>query len=107
MARYLILWRMSSSALQPTDPSKSSELNEKMFAGIDGLIKKGDIEECGAFPDGTSGYVIAKGETIDIFRDACMFQPYILVEVHEIIPYEKQKEILRALLKAQIPTAKK
>jgi hypothetical protein len=78
-----------------------------MWAGIDALMKKGEIEEYGAFPDGTSGYAIGKGETADLYRDVLMFQPYILVEVHEIIPYEKDKEIVRALLKAQIAAAKK
>jgi hypothetical protein len=78
-----------------------------MWTGIDEREKKGEIEEFGAFPDGTSGYVIGKGETVDIYRDVSMFHPYILSEVHEIIPYQKQKEIIRAVLKAQITALKK
>jgi len=35
-----------------------------------------------------------------------MFLPYIQFEVHEVIPYEKAKEIERARLKAQIKAAK-
>ena len=107
MARFLVLWRMNLSAPLPMDPSKSLELNEKMWAAIDGLMKKGEIEAFGAFPDGTSGYGIGKGETTDLLRDVSMFQPYIICEVHEIIPYEKQKEIMRALFKAQIAATKK
>jgi len=107
MARYLILWRMNPLAPWPTDSSKTLELNEKMWAGIDDLIKKGKIKEFGSFLDGTSGYAIGESEATDIFQGANRFMPYILCEVHEIIPYEKQKEIVRALCKAQIEAAKK
>jgi hypothetical protein len=36
-----------------------------------------------------------------------MFIPYVSFEVHEIIPYEKQKEIVRVLLKTAITARKK
>jgi len=36
-----------------------------------------------------------------------MFQPYMLFEVHEIIPYEKAKEIALAIAKTQIEAARK
>ena len=107
MARFLVLWRVNPIAPWPTDPSKALELEEKVWAAIDGLMKKGEVEEFGIFPDGWSGYAIGKGETVDAYRNVIMFHPYFLAEVHEIIPYEKMKEIDRALLKAQIAAAKK
>ena len=107
MARFLVLWRTNPVAPWPTDPSEALELNEKMFAAIDDLIKKGEVKEFGYFPDGTSGYAIGEGEATDAFRNVSMFQPYILGEVHGIIPYEKGKEITIALLKARIAAAKK
>ncbi len=107
MARFLSLWRMNPAASYPTDPSKVLELNEKMFAGIDALINKGEIKEFGFFPDATSGYVIGEGESTDMFRGANMFMPYIFSDVHDVIPYEKGKEIVIALCKAQIEAAKK
>ena len=107
MARFLILWRSNPAAPMPTDPSEHLKLEEKMFAAVDDLIKKGEIEEFGFFQDGTSGYVIGKGEATDIFRRLRMFSPYILGEVHEIIPYEKGKEIMLAVAKAKIEAAKK
>ena len=106
MARFLVLWRINLAVQWPTDPSKYLEMNEKMWAGLDGLMKKGEVEEFGVFPDGYSGYAIGKGETADLYRNVSMFQPYIVSEVHEIIPYEKQKEIIRAVLKAQIAAMK-
>ena len=107
MARFLVLWRGNPAAAWPADPSESLELMEKTFAAIDDLIKKGAIEEFGFFPDGWSGYVIGKGEATDVFTTVSMFGPYILCEVHEIIPYEKGKEISMALGKAMVEAAKK
>ena len=107
MARFMVLWRMNPVAPCPTDASKYLELMERMWTVMDGLMKTGEIEDFGEFPDGISGYTIGKGETADLFRDVCMFQPYILSDVHEIIPYEKQKETIRAMCKAQIAAAGK
>jgi hypothetical protein len=36
-----------------------------------------------------------------------MFLPFVFGEVHEIIPYEKGKETMRAMLKAQIAAMRK
>jgi hypothetical protein len=89
------------------DPKQSLEVHEKMWAMIDGLMKKGEIEEFGFFPDGYTGYVIGKGTSEDFFRNAESFLPFVISELHEIIPYEKAKEIMRARLKAQIAAMKK
>lgn len=107
MARYLVLWRQNPVAPWPTDPSEALKLNEIMFATMDELIKKGEIDEFGWFQDAVSGYVISKGDSADIFRRSTMFQPYILGEVHEIISYEKGKEISIAVARAKIEAAKK
>ena len=106
MARFLILWRANPAAPSRTDPSEHLKLHEKSFAVMDDLIKKGEIEEFGFFPDANSGYMIGKGEATDMFRCSDMFFPDILAEVHEIIPYEKGKEISNAVLKAAIEAAK-
>ena len=107
MARFLTLWRRNPVAPWPTDPIEYSKLQEKAWAGIDDLIKKGIVKEFGFFLNGTSGYAIGEGESADTFRNVSMFTPYWESEVHEIIPFEKGKEILRGLLKAQIAAAKK
>jgi hypothetical protein len=107
MARFLVLWHVNPLAPFPTDPAKNLELNEKLWAIMDGLMKKGEVKDYGMFPDGTSGYCIVEGETTDVLRGAFSFSPYIVPEVHDIISYEKQKETLRALCKAQIAATKK
>ena len=78
-----------------------------MFGAIEEKMKKGEIEEFGFFPDGSSGFAISEGQATDVSRRVSMFQPYMLFEVHEIIPYEKGKEITLAITKAQIEAAKK
>ena len=107
MVKFINLWHFNPSAPFPTDPSKYSELMEMMFATMDGMMKKGEIEEWGVFPEGYSGYAIGKGEIADIYKDVVMFHPYVVSEIHEIISYEKSKETLRAVLKARIAAMKK
>jgi hypothetical protein len=101
------LWRWNTAAQWPTDPSEGLKLSEQMLAAIDDLIKKGEIEENGFFPDGGSGYMICKGESTDVYRISGTFQPYMLSEVHEIIPHEKAKEIALAMARAMVEEAKK
>jgi len=110
VARYFILWRENplNAVVTPTDPSEALKLQEKLYAGIDALIKKGLIEEIGVFPDGTTGYVIGKGEATEVFYGLNLFQRYLVYEVcQEIIPYEKSKEVMRKLLKDLIAATKK
>lgn len=107
MARYLTLWRRNPVAPWPTDPAEWQKLTETMWAGIDDLIKKGQIEEFGFFLNGTSGYVISEGEAADSYRNVSMFLPYIECEVHETISYEKAKESLKTLWKALAEAPKK
>lgn len=107
MARFLTLWRRNPVAPWPTDPVEYSKLMETIWAGLDDLMKKGEVKEWGFFLDGTSGYAIGEMESIVAFKDISMFTPYFECEVQEIIPYEKGKEIIRALFKAQIAAAKK
>lgn len=106
MARYLMLWRANPVVPSRTDPSEHLKLHEKMFAALDDLMKKGVVEEFGFFPDANSGYMIGKGEATDMFRLSDMAFPDILAEIHEIVPYEKGKEIMNATLKAEIEAAK-
>jgi hypothetical protein len=113
VARYLVLWHSNPAAipLMPTDPSESLKMQERMFAVIDDLLKKGEIEEFGFFPDtsagGPSGYIIGKGEATDMVRGAWSFFPFTISEIHEIIPWETGREITFALMKARVEAAKK
>jgi len=79
----------------PTDPTEVAKLNEMMFAALDNLLQKGEMQEFGFFQGATSGYTIGGGESKDAFRRAYSFYPFIEVEVHEIVPYETGKEVMR------------
>ena len=102
MARFLVMWKRNPVAPWPKDPEEYSGLQEKMWTEIDQLLKKGQMKDFSYFLDGTSGYAIGEGEAADIFRDLSTFTPFYEFQVHDIIPYTKGKETLRALLKTQI-----
>jgi len=107
MGKFLILWRSNLAAPAPQAPAEYLEFMEKIWAGVDGLRKKGLVKEVGNFLDGISGYAIAEGEAAEVYNAMSMFLPFVAAEaVHEIIPYEKGKEIDRARLKARIEAAK-
>jgi hypothetical protein len=106
VARFLVLWSRNPVAPWPEDPAENSRLMERLWAGVDDLIKKGEIKEFGYFLDGASGYAIGEGGSTETFRNVSMFSPYIECEVNEIISYEKAKESLKALMRAQERAAK-
>jgi len=99
MARFLNVWHVNPVAW-PADPVESAKIIERGWAVMDDLIKKGLVKEFGFFLSSTDGYAIGEGESADAFRSAFMFTPYWVSDVHEIMPYEKGKEILRVVMKA-------
>jgi hypothetical protein len=107
VAKFHMLWHLNLTAPWPIEPQKYLEQQEKLWAVMDDLMKKGLVKEYGIFPDGTSGYVIGEGDVLDVYKSVIMFIPYVSSEVHDVISYEKQKEITRALCKAQIAATKK
>ncbi len=100
MARFLIIWHINPT-LFPDDPEEYAKFIEKVWAGIDDLIKKGVVEEMGAFLDGMTGFAIANAESRDVYRILNMHEPYWDFEVNEIISYEDMKEEIRSIWKAQ------
>jgi hypothetical protein len=101
MAKFLSVWRYNLNAPWPTDPTESEKINETLLAATDNLLKAGEFQEFGFFPDGMGGYAISTGESKDMLRRAWTLTPLILSEVHEIVPYETGKEVMRAFFKAQ------
>jgi len=101
MAKFLNVWRFNPMAPWPTDPAESAKLSEMLFAAIDNNLKTGETLEFGYFPNGTSGYSISTGESKDVFRRMFSFHPWIETDVHEMLPYETGKEMMRTVIKAQ------
>lgn len=60
MARSLILWSRNPVDPFPSDLEESLKLLKKVNAIIDGLIKKGEMVDMGAFLNGTSEYIIGE-----------------------------------------------
>jgi len=88
-------------------PGEQAKAVEMMFAMLDQAMKMGQITEFGFFPDGASGYAIGPGEAKDEFRSTTAYFPWVISDVHEIIPYETGKEIVREVLKAQVEAMKR
>jgi hypothetical protein len=101
MAKFLVIWHINPLAPLPTDPNESIQFNEMMFAQMDRLLQSGEAQEFGFFSNGTSGYAITGGEAHDEMGRAFGFYPWLISEVHEIVPYETGKEVMRAVLKAE------
>jgi hypothetical protein len=105
VTKYLVLWHRS--AAWPTDPAEESKIIQKTGSAIDDDMKKGKIKEHGHFLDGNSGYTIWETEGIDIFRNLIMTSPYYEYEIHEMIPFEKSRGIVKEVFKVSAEAAKK
>jgi hypothetical protein len=77
-----------------------------MFAAMDNMLQICEVQEFGLFLGATSGYVIAGGESKDELRRWHSFYPLIESEVHETVPYETGKEVVRGFLKAKAEAMK-
>lgn len=107
MAKFLALWRFNPTAPWPTDPVEAAELFETRFAANDTLLQTGEVQEIGRFLDGKSGYVIASGESKDQFGRSFAAFPFAAMEVHEIVPFETVKEVVKGVLKAKAEAVKR
>ena len=106
MARFLIRWRGDpvALALRKMTPYEGEKWFEMLFRTIEDLMKNGEIEDFSFFLDPSEGgYAIVKGDTKDVFRITRSLPPMFHCKVHEIIPYEKGKEIMKII----VETAKK
>ena len=107
MAKYLLLWRRRDVAQWPPNPVDYLKLMEMQWATIDGLLKKGEIKEFAFFLNGVTGYAMGEGDGATVFKDVTMFSHFYDFEVSEILPFEKGKETMRSVMKAQIEAMKK
>ena len=98
----MVLWRRSSAW-----PTTGSEVVQKTGAAIDDEIRKGRIKEHGHFLDGNSGYTIWEIEGTELFRNLIMTSPYYEYEIHEMIPFEKSRGIVKEVFKVSAEAAKK
>jgi hypothetical protein len=105
MGKFLAIWTQSPTASWPIDPAEALKLNEMLWAGVEGLMKTGEIVEFGWFLDGKSGYAIGEGDSVTLFKNVNMFTAYFDMTIEEIIPYETGKEVNRARLNMLIAMA--
>jgi hypothetical protein len=100
MTRYLILYKINP-AIQPKDPKVLLKQTETNMAAADELTKAGIIKEQGGFNPG-EGYMIAEFPSLEeALKLGQRFWPGITMEIREIIPWEKTKEIVLSVLREQ------
>jgi hypothetical protein len=99
VGRFLIFGHRNPAWPWP-DVGETLKLMERGWVVIDHFIKTGLIKEFGLSLDGRSAYGIAEGPSEHVFRIPCFFFPYWEMEVHEILPYQKAKEILTDVIKS-------
>ena len=107
MTKFLVLWHRKDVAPWPSNPVDYLNLMETQWAAIDGLLQKGEIKEFGWFMNTATGYAMGEGDSATVFKDVLMFSSFYDFEVSEIVPFEKAKETMRSVIKAQIEAMKK
>ena len=104
MPRYITIWKLNLVTLPP-DLKAQAKVWEAAFAALDGELKKGTLKEFGFF-DAYSGYAISEGTSAEEFQSSVSWFPGVAMETHEAIPYEKGKQIVRAVYKARLEAMK-
>ena len=75
---------------------------EHLWASIDKRGKEGMLKDFGFFLESKAGYAIAEGTAEQVFKYVSMFKPYWNCTFHEVMPYEKGKDILRGVMTSAI-----
>jgi hypothetical protein len=100
MSRFLILYKVNS-AVQPADPKIALKLTEASMAAHNELVKAGIIKESGALNPG-EGYMITEANSFEeAYKLTNRFWPNIIADIREIIPWEKNEEIVLSSLREQ------
>jgi hypothetical protein len=106
MAKFLNMWRINPMAVS-LDPAEQAKVFEMTWAMLDKAMESGRLLEFGYFPDGVSGYTILQGEAKDAYRATLSYYPWVISDVHEMVPYETGKEISREVMKARTEMMKR
>jgi hypothetical protein len=100
MPKYLVLYKLNP-ATWPADPKVALKMAETNFAAGDELEKAGIIKEQGSFNPG-DGYLIGEMPSLEeAYKFAHRMWPFVTMEIREIIPWEKTKEIALSVLREQ------
>lgn len=105
MGKFLILWCTNSAAPFPKESKEYKKFMEHIWMSIDARVKSGMLKDYGFFLESKAGYAIAEGTSEQVFKYVSMFAPYWTSTVHEIISYEKGKEILKQAMTGAIECA--
>ncbi len=101
MSRYFISFKVNS-ANWPADPKVALAGAEANFAAHDEMLKAGIIKESGAFNPG-EGYIIVELPSFEeAYKLSHRMWPGMTMDIREVIPWEKNKEIALSVLREQV-----
>lgn len=105
MGKFLILWCTNLAAPFPKESKEYRKFMDHIWMSIDKRVKSGMLKDYGFFLESKAGYAIAEGSSEQVFKYVSMYAPYCTSTVHEIMSYEKGKEILREAMTSAIECA--
>jgi L-rhamnose mutarotase len=105
LTKFVILWCTNLAAPFPTDSKEYKSFMEHIWASIDKRVKEGMLKDYGFFLESKAGYAIAETTAEQVFKFVSMFAPYWTFTIHEVMPYEKGKDILRRVMTGAIECA--
>jgi L-rhamnose mutarotase len=105
LTKFVILWCTNLAAPFPTDSKEYKSFMEHIWSSIDKRVKEGMLKDYGFFLESKAGYAIAETTAEQVFKFVSMFAPYWTFTIHEVMPYEKGKDILRRVMTGAIECA--
>jgi hypothetical protein len=102
MTQFFILWRQNAGIPPAPDPNQQVKQIEGFLALMRQQLSQGSLKEVHAFLDGDKGYAISKDVSEEkLYAELQSWQPYVLFEVHQTVPFPKAIEIGLEVQKAR------
>ena len=98
MAKYLATWEINQS-LVPDNPKDMAALAVKMSEMVKQELKEGQISDWGCSIDGSTGYSLLEGNSIDTYKRIQMYAPYVKFKVEEVLSIDNVLKTYKAMMK--------
>lgn len=97
MAKYFTKWKLNPTAPWPKDPGEYAKIVEGLWAGIEMMMKRGEMLDWGAHINTNEGYAIMEGDAQSIMKGTMMFYPWVLMEPRVVLTLEETRKNTREL----------
>ena len=97
MGKYLVTWEADMSRF-PADLKERAGMVFSLAGMTKQLIEEGKTSDWGIFIQGTAGYSIREGDSLELFQDLQKFSPYINFDVQEVLSVDNVLEAAKAMM---------